>query len=150
MPSCELKQKYYHLARLTYFQILNIWIKCFYPASIIMFSSTIVPCLNYMPYISRPSTDLNVKHNYKLICICCWEEDMLMLVFKLLLFLVVLNSKPIFQDQLKQKKKHSLTSKLNITGKTPHLCLLYPCFIRFGTVHPSLEDLTVLNSGFSS
>lgn len=29
---------------------------------------------------------------------------MIMVVFKSLLFLVVLNSKPIFQDQLKQKK----------------------------------------------
>ena len=40
---------------------------------------------------------LNVKHNYKLICNFC-QKDMLMLVLKLLLFLVVLNSKPIFQD----------------------------------------------------
>jgi len=43
-----------------------------------------------------------------------------------------------------------LVSKLDVTRETPHLCFIYPCFIRFGSVHPSLKDLAVVNSGLSS
>jgi hypothetical protein len=53
-------------------------------------------------------------------------------------------------EHCRHGKINLATSKLDIARETLHLCLSYPCFVRFGSVHTSLEYLAILNSRLSS